>query len=123
MSVVDQYADYIVLAILTVAAFGLLMLSLHLHRKHERNKRRSIDVFFENNTYADDDEHGNVEATVTALLSQAIAGTQQAARTIRKTEARLEAIRARIGRLEATAGNPRPPDPIKDSNRPSDVPK
>jgi hypothetical protein len=89
MSVIDQYADYILLAILTVAALGLLMLSQYLHRKHERNKRRSIDVFLENNTYADDDEHGNVEATVTALLSQAIAGTQQAARTIRKTEARL----------------------------------
>lgn len=100
MSFLNQHAAEIVLLFLTSLAFSLVIVIHRQRRKQDRDKQHAIDSFFEKSAQPTTSEQGDDEAAVKSLLTQAIAGTQQSTRALNDTQERLEAISARISRLE-----------------------
>lgn len=101
MSAIVQYTDYLVLSLFTIVALGLLIFARRLHRENARKAQHSADELSLTYTDSAGSTLRNDAAAIKALLAQSLAGTQRAAQTIKETQARLEAVSARIERLEA----------------------
>ena len=118
MDFLNQYAAEIVLFFLTSVAFGLIIVVRLQRRKQDRTRKRAVDAFFGKNTPPATKVHNDDETTVKALLTQAIAGTQQAARTLNDIQRHLEAASTRIGALEDQLAHSFTHERIKNSVRP-----
>jgi|GEM_PF-6326017 len=117
MNFLDKYAEVIVLFMLTSVAF-CVVIAVHLHRwKHDRSKQHSVDDFFGKSAPSATNESGDEKAMVSALLKQAIASTDKAARAISDAQGRLEAISDRIKHLENQMADSATLNRAKDSVR------